>query len=196
MRALERSVFACLCIASASWAMSPLDCTRETLDRAGTIIASERPRNDKLAALSVLLSQFLDTDAIGRAAVDQKWARLTPEQQQAFLTLFRELFQRSYVQKLLLFEKPRFTYVNEIVATDTARVATKIVTSHDEFAVTYQLKARGDRWVATDITIEELSLTANFHRQLERLLTQASFEEVLDRMRRKCGAVTGAEHTR
>jgi phospholipid transport system substrate-binding protein len=194
MRRVLPAIAACACIAGAGWALSPLQCTRETLDHAGAIMASDGTRNEKLAALSGLLNNFLDTDSIGRAALDKNWSRFTPAQQQTFLALFRELFRRTYVEKLLLFERPRFTYVGESVAGDTARVETKIVTARDEFTVTYQLQRRGDRWVATDIAIEELSLTANFHRQLERLLARSSVDDILDRMRRKYEAATDLQH--
>ena len=102
--------------------------------------------------------------------------------------LFRELFQRTYVQKLLLFERPDFGYVGEERTGATARVDTKIVTPRDEFAVTYQMRPDADRWLATDIKIEDLSLTMNFRRQLDRLLSKSSPDEVLGRMRRKYGA--------
>jgi len=49
------------------------------------------------------------------------------------------------------------------------------------------MRSDGDRWLATDIKIEDLSLTMNFRRQLERLLSKSSAEEVLGRMRRKYG---------
>jgi len=124
---------------------------------------------------------------MGRAALGQNWAKFTPAQQKEFLTLFHELFQRTYVQKLLLFDKPNFGYVGEERVGDTARVDTKIITPRDEFAVTYQLRPQGDHWLATDIQIEDLSLTANFRTQLARLLSKTSVEDVLGRMRRKYG---------
>ena len=124
---------------------------------------------------------------MGRAALDKNWSKFTPAQQKEFLSLFRELFQRTYVQKLLLFERPDFAYVGEQVERRHARVDTKIITPRDEFAVTYQMRADGDHWLATDIKIEDLSLTANFRRQLDRLLAKSSPEEVLDRMRTKYG---------
>jgi hypothetical protein len=43
------------------------------------------------------------------------------------------------------------------------------------------------RWMATDIQIEDLSLTANFRRQLDRLLSAGSPADVLARMRKKYG---------
>jgi phospholipid transport system substrate-binding protein len=177
-----------LCHAHPVWAADPLEYTRSTLEQARAIVDSDRTHNDKLAALSALLKTFLDTDSMGQAALDKHWSQFSPAQQKEFLTLFRELFQRTYVQKLLLFEKPDFGYVGEErLDGGMARVDTKIITPRDEFAVTYQLREQGGRWLATDIRIEDLSLTANFRRQLDRLLTKSSVEDVLGRMRKKYG---------
>ncbi len=176
------------CFASVSWAATPLEYTRATLEQTRAIVDSTRTHDEKLTALSSLLKDFLDTDTMGRSALDQHWSKLSPAQQKEFLSLFRELFQRTYVQKLLLFERPDFGYVGEErLANGTARVDTKIITPRDEFAVTYQMRPAGDHWVTTDIKIEDMSLTTNFRRQLDRLLAKSSMDEVLARMRKKYG---------
>jgi phospholipid transport system substrate-binding protein len=188
MRRLLLTGAAWFCLASAALAVTPLDYTRTTLEQTRAIVDSSRTHNEKLAALSGLLKDFLDTDSMGRAALDKHWAQMSPAQQKEFLSLFRELFQRTYVQKLLLFQRPDFGYVGEErLADGTARVDTKIITPRDEFAVTYQMRPDGDRWLATDIKIEDLSLTMNFRHQLDRLLTKSSVEDVLGRMRKKYG---------
>jgi len=164
-----------------------LELTRGVLEQTRAIVDSARTHDQKLAALSDLLRTFLDTDTMARTALDKHWTGFSPAQQTEFLALFRELFQRTYVQKLLLFERPDFAYVGEERRDGSARVDTKIVTSRDEFAVTYQMRAEGERWLATDIKIEDLSLTMNFRRQLDRLLAKSSVEELLNRMRKKYG---------
>jgi len=174
-------------LAAPGAALTPLEHTRATLEETRRIIDGDKPHNEKLAALSELLKRFLDTDTMGRAALDKNWGKFAAPQQKEFLDLFRELFQRTYVQKLLLFERPDFAYVGEKIEDGTALVETKIVTPKDEFAVSYVLRAEGERWLATDIKIEELSLTGNFRRQLERLLSKASVSDLLDRMRKKYG---------
>jgi phospholipid transport system substrate-binding protein len=178
-----------LCVAlPAAAAPGPLNQTRATLEQTRVIIDSGKPHNEQLADLGALLAKFLDTDTMGREALDKHWTAFSAAQQREFLTLFRELFQRTYVQKLLLFERPDFGYVGEeLLGADQARVDTKIITPRDEFAVTYRMKRVGDRWLATDIKIEDLSLTANFRRQMDRLLTTGSVEDLLNRMRRKYG---------
>ena len=174
-------------LAVAAWGATPLEYTRTTLEHTRTIVAGNQTHNEKLAALSELLKTFLDTDTMGRDALDKHWAQFSAAQQKEFLSLFRELFQRTYVQKLLLFEKPDFGYAGETVSGAKAQIDTKIITPRDEFAVTYQLRQDGDRWLATDIKIEDMSLTTNFRRQLDRLLTKSSPEDVLGRMLKKYG---------
>ncbi len=181
-------------LSNATGAPSPMERTRAVLEEARRIVDSPKTHNEKLADLSALLKTFLDTDTMGREALGEQWEKFSPAQRQEFLQLFRELFQRTYVQKLLLFEKPDFGYVGEEVQGTQARVETKIITPRDEFAVTYRMRRDGDDWKATDIQIEDLSLTTNFRRQLSRLLAKESPAELLARMRRKYGpGGTGAE---
>jgi len=96
------------------------------------------------------------------------------------------------VQKLLLFEHPKFGYVAEHRHDDQARVDTTIITPRDEFAVVYELRAAGDRWLATEIRVEDVSLTTNLGSQLDRLLAKASVEDLLGQLRRKYGDGQGA----
>ena len=176
-----------LCLTAPAWAVTPLEYTRATLEQTRAIVDSNQTHDEQLAALSALMKNFLDTDTMGWAALGQNWAKFAPAQRKEFLMLFRELFLRTYVQKLLLFDKPNFGYVGEERIGDTARVNTTIITPRDDFAVTYQLRPQGDHWLATDIQIEDLSLTVNFRTQLARLLSKMSVEDVLGRMRQKYG---------
>ena len=156
------------------------------------IVASSQTHNEKLAALSSLFSKFLDTDEMGQEALGPHWSSFTPAQQKEFLGLFRELLQRTYVQKLLLFENPNFVYAGEQSTGAGAVVDTKIVTPRDQFDVTYRLKPAGDTWMATAITVEDVSLTANLGSQLNDLLSRMSVDDLLTLMRRKYGNASEA----
>jgi len=180
-----------LCLIAPAWAATPLEYTHTKLEQARAIVNSDQTHNDKLAALSVLFGQFMDTDTMGREALGKHWSSFTPQQQQEFLVLFRKLFQRTYVQELLLFEKPNFVYISETRLDGEASVDTKIVTPRDEFKVVYQLKPDGERWLVTRITVEDVSLTANLGSQLDHLLSRESVEDVLNLMQRKYGDNNG-----
>lgn len=176
-----------LFVGATAWAVSPLDYTRATLEQARAIVASGRTHNEKLTELSALFKNFLDSDEMGRAALGDHWASFTPGQRAEFLPLFGRLLERTYVQKLLLFENPRFAYGGETRRQGYATVETSIITPRDDFAVVYVLRPDGDRWLATSIKVESVNLTANLGSQLDRLLSKSSVEDVLALMRRKYG---------
>jgi phospholipid transport system substrate-binding protein len=193
MRKLSLLVCVCIFVVTPAWASvpTPLDYTRTILERARTIVAGGQTHDEKLAALSALFSKFLDTDSMGREALGQHWSSFTPSQQREFLGLFHELLERTYVQKLLLFENPDFVYAGQQMTADGATVDTKIVTPRDEFDVVYHLKPSGDIWLATSIKVEDVSLTSNLGSQLDDLLSRMSVDDLLALMRRKYGNSSG-----
>jgi phospholipid transport system substrate-binding protein len=191
IRSLPIILLASLILVAPARAASPLDYTRSTLEQARTIVAGNQTHDQKLAALSTLFDKFLDTDEMGREALGPHWSSFSPDQQKEFLALFRQLLERTYVQKLLLFENPNFVYAGQQLTGSGAIVDTKIVTPRDEFDVTYRLAANGDDWRATAITVEEVSLTRNLGSQLNDLLTRMSVDELLTLMRRKYGNTGG-----
>jgi phospholipid transport system substrate-binding protein len=192
MRTLSIVLVVWLLIVAPARAASPLEYTRTILEQARAIVASSQTHDEKLAALSALFSKFLDGDAMGRQALGTHWSSFTPEQQKEFLGLFRELLQRTYVQKLLLFENPNFIYAGEQLTSAGPVIDTKIVTPRDQFDVTYRLRPQGDTWQATAITVEDVSLTANLGSQLNNLLSRMSIDDLLTLMRRKYGNANGA----
>ncbi len=191
MRTLPVALAVWLLLAAAAKAMSPLVYTRTILGQARAIVAGSQSHNEKLAALSTLFNDFLDTDAMGQEALGQRWSSFTPAQQKEFLRLFRVLLQRTYVQKLLLFENPEFVYAGERLTGTGAIVDTKIITPRDQFDISYRLRPAGDTWLGTAITVEDVSLTANLGSQLNDLLSRMSVDDLLTLMRRKYGKSGG-----
>jgi phospholipid transport system substrate-binding protein len=186
MRSLPAACLS-ICLVAAASVPTPLQYTRSVLEQAQAVVAGSQPHDQKLAALAALFRNFLDTDEMGKEAAGNRWYSFTPSQQKRFLILFRRLFERTYVDTLLLFEKPDFAYVGETPFHSEVRVDTKIITPHDEFAVAYQLRPDGDRWMATNVQVENVNLTANLANQLDHLLSRSSVDDVLDLMQRKYG---------
>src|SRR5207253_11396601 len=97
-------------------------------------------------------------------------------------------FIRTYVQRLLLFDAPDFAYGEERVTGDTATVGAEIVTPRDRFAVDYVFRRTLSGWRATDILVEQVSLAQNFRAQFDTALAKDSFQDLLERLRKKVGA--------
>lgn len=163
----------------------PMETTQKILKSSNAIVTGPGDRDAKLEKLKGLLRDFLDTDALGRQSMGKNLDRTTAEQQERFYSLFRDLFVRTYVQRLLLFDAPDFAYTEEDITGDTAHIGTQIVTPRDRFEVDYDLKKTDKGWQATDIFIEDVSLSANFQAQFGKALKKSSFDALMDRLERK-----------
>src|SRR5262249_31557036 len=174
------------------WASAPTDgpmaLTRSVLERSNVIVKSADDRAQKLHALSELLRDFLDTEALARLAADKHLAGRSDAEVKEFLTLFHEFFVRTYTQRILLSDAPDFAYGAEKVDGDVARVATEVVTPGDRFAVDYTLHKEAAGWRATDIEVEGVSLAKNFRAQFDAAVAKDSFQGLLDRLRAKVGS--------
>jgi phospholipid transport system substrate-binding protein len=167
---------------------SPLALTRSVLERSNTIVRGSGDRKQKLAELSDLLRGFLDTNALARLAAGPNLDGRSQAETDEFLKLFHEFFVRTYVQRLLLFDAPDFTYGGETVNGDQARVATQVITPGDKFSVDYQLHKNPEGWRATDIDVEGVSLAKNFRAQFDAAVKKDSFQGLLERLRAKVAA--------
>jgi len=171
--------------------VSPLDYTRSILEQASTIVAGNQTHEQKIAALTAVFARFLDTDTMGRESLGQHWSSFTPAQQKEFLSLFRELIEDVYVQDLLLFQSPNFVYGGQKWTGSGAVVDTKIVTRKDKFDVSYTLVPVAGKWMATTITVEGISLVANYSNQFNRVLERMTPDDLIALMRRKFGNPSG-----
>jgi phospholipid transport system substrate-binding protein len=159
--------------------------TRDVLARSNVIVRAPGDRKDKLRQLSELLRGFLDTNALARLAAGRNLDGRSPAEVDEFLKLFHEFFVRTYVQRLLLFDAPDFTFGQETIEGDQARVATEVVTPGDRFAVDYQMHRTAEGWRATDIIVEGVSLARNFRSQFDAAVKKDSFQGLLERLRAK-----------
>ena len=172
--------------------LGPEETVRSVLTRAMVIVDGEGTKNSKLSKLYVLAGEFISSDTMGRNALGETLASQTPEKEKEFLDLFGSLVVRAYLQKLLFFRNPNFEYEGFGLNGESATVTTQILTRKDTFRVEYPMHRSEEGWVATDIVVEDASLTQNYQRQFESLLRHQSFDALLDKLRRKVEHLRGA----
>lgn len=179
---------AMLVAATGAETLGPMARTRQVLSKSHDIVVAPGDHKQKVRALNDLLGEFLDTEAMGRQAMGKHLEGRAPAQVRDFLEVFRALFVRTYVQRLLLFDVPEFGYTGEKVTGDTATVETEIVTPKDRFGVSYRMRKVADGWRATDILVEDASLGDNFRAQFDAALAKESFDALMERLRKKVTA--------
>ena len=166
-----------------------LDQVRETADQIQALVQDaqlkkkEKERRDKIRQA---LAPRFDFTEMAKRSLGSHWQRASAEEQKQFVELFRALLERSYVGQIESYDGEKIVYGREAVNDKHAEVDTKILTKKgEEIAVNYKLLNNGGDWKVYDVVIENISIVNNYRSQFNRILANASFSELLQKLQSK-----------
>ena|SRR5919109_3600659 len=166
---------------------SPAQQIKETIQRVITIVdpsagTGELERRELLR--DVLMPRF-DFPEMAKRSLGKHWNR-EPERQQEFVSVFAEFLGNNYAGKILSFKDEKIVFSREWTEKETAEVDTKVVTSNGEtLSVNYRLHRVQGEWKIYDVVVENISLVGNYRSQFSRILSNGSFDELIERLKGK-----------
>jgi phospholipid transport system substrate-binding protein len=190
-RALVVASIVALGLASASTAGAGQvgDQLRSRLDRVVGILEDRSLRvqpEARRTALRGAATEIFDFTEITRRSLGRHWQAATPAEREELVQLFAALLERSYVGRVEQFNGERVTVAGESLDGDLATVRTRLVSKGGaETAVDYRLHRVGDRWMAYDVSVEGVSLVANYRAQFNRIIQASSAQGLVQRLRAK-----------
>jgi phospholipid transport system substrate-binding protein len=141
-------------------------------------------RAERRARLRDVADDLFDFPEMANRALGRHWQTPSEADRAQFLALFTDLLERCYFVTIDNYAGERIVFLGETVRDGYATVRTKIVTTRGaEIPVDYRLRASTARWLVYDVSLDGISLTANYREQINRVLRTNSFAALLDRMR-------------
>jgi len=167
----------------------PTEQLRAAVDRALQIVEDPALKHrtvERRAAIRAVAGEIFDFAEITRRTLGPHWAGGTPAQREELVQLFAALLERSYVGKLESYSGERVAWLGDSTDADLATVRTRIVTkSRTEIPVEYRMYRRGERWLTYDVTIEGISLVANYRTQFHKIIQTSSHAGLVEKLRAK-----------
>jgi len=131
-------------------------------------------------------TEIFDFTEITRRSLGRHWQAATPAEREELVQLFTALLERSYVDRVEQFNGERITLAGEVLDGELATVRTRLVSkSGTETAVDYRLHRVGDRWLAYDVSVEGVSMVANYRAQFNKIIQASSAQGLVQRLRAK-----------
>jgi len=164
----------------------PTDQTRETVDKVLVILQSGANRDQRRQQLRDTIYPRFDFPEMAKRSLGSHWSPRSPQEQQEFVKLFTDLLVSSYIDKIEGYNGEKVLYAREQVDGDNAEVFTKILTKKgEEFSINYKLHRVGNEWKVYDVVVEDISLVNNYRSQFNRILANASFDELMKKLQQK-----------
>jgi phospholipid transport system substrate-binding protein len=146
---------------------------------------SEHQMERKQRVRRIIFDAF-DFAEMSRVVLGAHWARLTAEQQTEFISLFGDLFERSYNRLVLRFLSERETMYGAVThEQDRAMVQTTLVVrrTNEQLPVNYRLLDKGGQWAVFDVVVDGVSLTLNYRAQFDKIIRSSSYESLVQKIK-------------
>jgi phospholipid transport system substrate-binding protein len=153
-----------------------------------------KERRDKLAELGF---RYFDFQDMARSALGYHWRDLSPQQRSEFTPLFANFIQAAYLSKL---HESAVQRVREEAKTadirftreafdgpDYAEVDSNVVLrdQKDPIPVNYLMHRVDGRWRIYDVTVDAISVIANYRNQFNRVINNDGYNKLVADLRAK-----------
>ena len=176
--------------AHGAWAGPPTDQLRDGVDRVFKILRDPDLRGDtqinqRRTAMSKAAGEIFDFGDMAKRALGQHWDPRTSAERGEFVRLFTALIQRSYVAKVDQHDvATKMTFRGETVDDDYAVVLTTIPLSNgNKMPLDYRMHNTRDHWQVYDLSIDGISLVANYRAQFNKVIRTTSYAALVTKLK-------------
>lgn len=188
---MSQVALAILFVLCSSWPVSagaPTEQIRSAIDQGIEVLKNakiEKQRADVISRLREIVYPLFDFREMAKRSLGSHWRRISPQQQDEFVASFTELLEKSYADKIDLYEGQKVSYTGETIDKNFAVVNTRLIGKSQSYTVDYRLQATDGKWKIYDIVAENISLVNNYRAQFNRILANSSFDDLMHRIKAK-----------
>jgi len=169
---------------------APLEALQTTSQKVHMLLSDTEMKKPEHAVerrnqLVSIIGERFSCEEMSKRSLGEEWSKLTEGEQQEFIQLFRTLLAKSYAGKIEGYAGAPLRYLAERLAEGYAVVRAQISTSKNEFMLDFRMVEKAGDWLIYDVVVDGISLMNSYRGQFARVLTFASTEGLLERMREK-----------
>jgi phospholipid transport system substrate-binding protein len=167
----------------------PTDQLRDGIDRIFKILGDPDLRGDEKAgqrktAVTRIAVEIFDFGEMSKRTLGRHWEQRTPAERQDFARLFTELIQRSYFSKIDEHGSEKTVFRGETIDGDHVVVRTTLLLARGvQMPLDYAMLNASDRWRVYDLSIDGISLVANYRAQFNRIIRSSSYADLVTRLK-------------
>jgi phospholipid transport system substrate-binding protein len=175
--------------AHGAWAGAPSDQLSAGIDRVLKILADPELEGDKKldqrrTAIVTVASEIFDFGEMAKRSLGQYWAQRTLAERGEFVRLFTTTIERAYISKVDTRGAGKMTVRGEQVEGPYATVRTTLpLSSGQEMPIDYRMHNIDDRWRVYDLSVDGVSLVANYRAQINKIIRTSSYEDLVAKFR-------------
>jgi phospholipid transport system substrate-binding protein len=196
-RALQTGCIVMLALIAAIAMVAPVSADQSATDTVKSLVnPALQILNDKSTALKdrqeklrqLVSGDIFDYTAMARSALGLHWKDLNAQQQQDFTQVFTAFLRDSYISRIQDFSVQQVNFEGESDIGD-GRTEVKTTVQRPGGAapvqITYMLRKDNGKWLIYDVTVDNISIAANYRNQFNRVINNKGFDTLMADLRSK-----------
>jgi phospholipid transport system substrate-binding protein len=162
--------------------------TQEFVNKALEILRDQQKSvAQKRRELKPLIEVRFDSTEMARSTLGYHWRSLSPEQRSSFTQVFTAFIEAAYLDKVQDYSGQQVQFGQaRSLGQGYAAVDTNIVEpGKSPIPVTYLLLQSSDGWKVYDVTVDNISIIANYRNQFNRVINDQGFPKLMADLRAK-----------
>jgi phospholipid transport system substrate-binding protein len=175
---------------------NPMDVVKATVSQALDVLRDQStPLAQRQEKLRGIVSASFDFREMSRSAMGYHWRSLSPDQRQEFTHVFTTFIEDSYLAKINDYSNQRVDYLSwrNNGGPEYAQVKTNIVqTGKQPISFNFLLLNRGKGWKIYDVTVDAISIIANYRNQFNRVMNNKGYAALIGDLKNKQAALAAS----
>ncbi len=132
------------------------------------------------------VDERFDWEEMARRSLARHWSKRTDEEKQEFISLYSQLLERTYLDRVEGYSGESVSYDDERVEGEYGIIKVKVTNSKDvEIPIKYRVRRKGDEWLVYDVYVEGVSLVNNYRVQFNSIITRSSYKKLVKKLKNK-----------
>jgi len=132
-----------------------------------------------------LASEHFDFYEMSKRVMGKQWSTLSTEQKDEFVSHFTKLLQYAYIGKVEDYVEKKIEFKGQRIKGKRAEVKTLLVDTDKTIPVSYIMLLKGEKWMAYDIIVENVSLVRNYMEQIRSIMRNDKFSGLITKLENK-----------
>jgi phospholipid transport system substrate-binding protein len=182
----------------ASMPQTPTESVRNTIEDVIHILTNEQLKQperliERRQEIERVVRARVSYEDMAKQALGVQWLGLAEPERQEFVDLFVQLLRDSFAGKIDAYVDEHVHYLSEQQHEQIAEVRTKLSGRKTDTLLDFRMTDRDGIWFVYDVVIDGVSIVRNYRAQFASILRDASYPELVERMRAQTFVVKGFE---
>ncbi len=147
-------------------------------------VKNSKVDNSKRDELKNIVNGIIDFEEMAKYALDEYYNDISEAEKNEFVDLFASIVRDQSLNKLDIY-RASVSYNSIKVNGTQAEVNTMAELEDVRTPVNYDMLLKNNKWVITDMVLDDVSTAETYHRQFQRILSKNGFDALMQSLRKR-----------